>query len=263
MSALYSVRDVTVSRGRRRLLDAVTLDVVGGEMLAVMGENGAGKSTLLHVLAGDVTPDAGRVAFADRPLSRWSALDQARRRAVLPQRHALDFAFTALEVVLLGRSPHDHGAPGATDRAIARAALERFDALHLADRAFPSLSGGERARVMLARVVAQITTDDDGPRALLVDEPSAALDIAHQHAAFALLRSLAHDDGVAVFVVVHDPNLAARYADRVALLRQGRLVACGGVDDTLTPEHLQETFNVVMVRLDDAASGASALVVGS
>lgn len=259
MTALLSVRDVTVRRGRRALLERLSLDVVAGELLVVMGENGAGKSTLVHLLAGDLEPDDGTVRFDDRPLARWTALEQARRRAVLPQRHALDFAFTALEVVLLGRSPHHRGLPGARDRAIARDALARVDAMHLADRVFPSLSGGERARVMLARAVAQVAKDDTAePRALFVDEPSAALDIAHQHAAFGLLRSLAHDDGLAVLAVVHDPNLAARYADRVALLKKGRLVACGGVDETLTTAHLRETFGVEMVRL--ASGSAQALV---
>jgi iron complex transport system ATP-binding protein len=177
---------------------------------------------------------------------------------VLPQQTSLAFAFTALEVVLLGRSPHDGGRPGTRDRAIAREALRRTDALQFADRTFPTLSGGERARVMLARVFAQVMRDDDEPaaappearsRALLLDEPSAALDIAHQHAAFGAIRRLADEEGVAVVAVLHDLNLAAAFADRVALLKAGRLLAIGSVDDTLTEAALTECFSVRIGRV--------------
>ncbi len=244
---------VVVVRGGRPIVDGITLSARGGEVLAILGENGAGKSTLIKLMAGDFAPARGVVRLGGRPLHEVSALEQARRRAVLPQHPSVAFELTALDVVLLGRSPHDGGRPGARDRAIGREALRRTDALRFADRRHSTLSGGERARVMLARAFAQVMRDpaspDPRPRALLLDEPSAALDIAHQHAAFAAVRALATDEGVAVVTVLHDLNLAAAFADRVALLKSGRLLALGGVDETLTEAALGECFSVPMTRI--------------
>ena len=268
---VFEVRNVTVERGARRIVDEVSMLVRPGEVLALMGDNGAGKSTLLKVMAGDITPDRGDVLLGDRALATWSPLAQARRRAVLPQETTLAFGFTALEIVLLGRSPYSGGHPGAKDRAIARDALTRTDALHLAARIYPTLSGGERARVMLARVIAQIMGDandnpaDDEPdraqpRALLLDEPSAMLDIAHQHAAFKVIRDLATRERVAVIAVLHDPNLAALYADRVALMKRGRLLACGRTDETMTEAAMTECFSIAMRRMQHPTRDVAMLV---
>ncbi len=251
---VFALRGVSLSRSERALVDDVALDVHAGEVLAVMGENGAGKSTLLGIMAGDHRPDRGTVLLAGRPLSQWTVLEQARRRAVMPQQSSMSFAFTALEVVLLGRSPHDAGQPGERDRGIAREALRRTDALQFAERSYPTLSGGERARVMLARAFAQVLRDPDErwtavPRALLLDEPFAALDIAHQHAAFRAIRELAVAEHVAVVAVLHDPNLVAIHADRVALMKHGALMTVGGIDETLTEDAMSACFSIRMKRL--------------
>ena len=275
-ASVFEVRGVTVERGverrvehaKRRIVEDVSLVARRGEVLALMGENGAGKSTLLKVMSGDVKPDRGDTLLNSRALSEWSPLEQARQRAVLPQETTLAFAFTALEIVLLGRSPCCGGHPGATDRVAAREALRRTDALHLALRSYPTLSGGERARVMLARVIAQImqspvdesSKSGQAPRALLLDEPSAMLDIAHQHAAFKAIRDLARDEGVAVVAVLHDPNLAALYADRVALMKQGRLLACGRTGETLTEDLMTRCFSIPMRRVPHPTRDVSLLV---
>ncbi len=279
-ASVFVVRNVTVERrianGVRRIVDDVSLPARQGEVLALMGENGAGKSTLLKVMSGDVKPDRGEVLLNGRALIAWSVLEQARQRAVLPQDTTLAFAFTALEIVLLGRSPWCGGHPGARDRSVAHEALRRTDALHLASRSYPTLSGGERARVMLARVIAQIVrTDADvdvvvddaddaagvrAPRALLLDEPSAMLDIAHQHAAFRAIRDLAHEEGVAVVAVLHDPNLASMYADRVALMKEGRLLACGRTAETMTEDLMSRCFSIAMRRVPHPTRDASLLV---
>lgn len=254
MNPVFELRQVGVSRGGRSLVDDVSLSVHPGEVLAIMGENGAGKSTLLRLMAGDFAPDRGQVLLDGKPLADWSALAQARRRAVMPQQSSMSFAFTAFEVVLMGRSPHDGGQPGEHDRAIAREAMRRTDALQFAERRYPTLSGGERSRVMLARAIAQVLGDTDSagdatPRALLLDEPSAALDIAHQHAAFRAVRELAAVEQVAVVAVLHDPNLVASHADRVALISNGRLMAVGCVDETLTEALMTACFSIAMKRL--------------
>ena len=260
--------DVVVARGGRVLVGGVSLAARPGEVLAILGENGAGKTTLLKLMAGDVAPDRGAVRLHGRPLDAWSALEQARRRAVLPQQPSVAFGLTAHDVVLLGRSPHHRGRPGPRDVAIVRDALRRTDALAFATRRHATLSGGERARVMLARAFAQVLggagaghePDDAAPRALLLDEPSAALDVAHQHAAFDAVRRLAADEGVAVVAVLHDLNLAAAFADRVALLKHGRLLAVGGVDETLTEALLADCFSVPVRRLAHPARDIPLLV---
>ena len=229
-------RGVGVRVGERALLDGVSLAIAPGEVVALAGPNGAGKSTLLRVLAGDLVPSSGEVLLDGRALSRFRARDLALRRAVLPQQTIMQFAFAAREVVAMGRHPHT-GRRGELDHdeAIIAAAMLRTETADLADRAYPSLSGGEQSRVSLARVLAQ-----EAP-ILLLDEPTAALDLRHQQTVLATARELA-SGGAAVLVVLHDLNLAAAYADRVALLSTSRLAAIGRPWEVLTAETLSAIF---------------------
>jgi iron complex transport system ATP-binding protein len=256
--------DVTVTAARTTLLKRVSLQVRPGEVLALLGENGAGKSTLLRVLAGDIRPRAGSVLLSGRPMYLWSMADRAQRRAVLPQHAEVAFGFTALEVVLMGRLPYGDGAPGDGDAAIAREALARVDASHLADRIVNTLSGGEAARVHLARVLAQLWTDADGAeRFLLLDEPTASLDPAHQHLTLACARAFARDQRLGVLAVLHDVNLAAQYADRIALLKGGRLIADGAPREVLTPERLETCYGVQAVVLPHPRVDAPLVVLAA
>ncbi|THF60568.1 heme ABC transporter ATP-binding protein [Pseudothauera nasutitermitis] len=228
----------------RRLLTGVDFRLVPGECVALMGPNGAGKSTLLKLLSGELHPQPGEVVLNGRPMRTWTMRARARVRAVLPQHLDLAFPFTAFEVALLGRTPHHSGAPGRTDRERVRELLALLDVAHLAERPYTRLSGGERARVQLARVFAQIW-DDCGPggRYLLLDEPTAPLDIAHQLALMERLAEVA-GRGIGVLMIVHDLNLAAAHCDRIALLRDGRLLHDGAPREVLTAERLRETFDV-------------------
>jgi iron complex transport system ATP-binding protein len=231
-------RDLTYRVGSRALVAGVSLEVREGEVVAVVGPNGAGKSTLLRLLAGDLAPSGGEVLLDGRPLASYRPTALALRRAVMPQNTALAFAFAALEVVLMGRHPHLRGGgESAHDLAVAREMMARTDTLDLADRTFPTLSGGEQARVTLARVLAQ-----EAPL-LLLDEPTAHLDPRHQHTTLALARATA-DAGGAVLAVLHDLNLAAVYADRVALFAQSRLVALGPPGQVPTAERLSDVFGI-------------------
>lgn len=233
-----------VTRGDRNLLDDVSLSARAGEILAVLGPNGAGKSTLLKAMAGEFVPEAGEVVLCGRPLGQWLPLELARTRAVMRQDTHLDFAFTAREVVMMGRYPHCERHTTAHDWDIVDDALNAVDAAHLATRAYPRLSGGEKARVQFARALAQVWPGDTQPRLLFLDEPTAALDITHQHSLLVLARDLSRAHRFGVIAVLHDLNLAARYADRIVLLDQGQVAAIGAPADVLTPEQLMATYHV-------------------
>lgn len=241
--SLIEARNITVEISSKKLLDAVSLEMRAGEVLVVVGANGAGKSTLRKVLCGDLTPTSGEVLMNGKSLDDWTLPERAKARAVLPQDSSLNFPFTVLEVVLMGRAPHAKGAENAKDFAIARAALEKVDALDLETRIYPTLSGGERQRVHLARILAQIWEPTENPRYLLLDEPTSNLDLTHQHATLKIARQFA-GEAVAVLIILHDLNLAAQYADRILMLKNGRIVACDTPEKVLTPETIHETFAV-------------------
>ncbi len=217
------------------LLRQVSLALEAGEVLAVLGPNGAGKTTLLRVLAGELRGE-GEVWLGASRLSELGGLERARRLAVLRQENEVGFAYSVIEVVGFGRIPFgDRG-----DEAI-RAALERFDVEHLAGRSYPTLSGGEKRRVHLARVWAQVHGVEDA--VLLLDEPLAALDLRHQEQVLRAMRARAQA-GAAVLWVAHDLSLASLAADRVALLECGELRASGAPREVLTAERVRQVFGV-------------------
>lgn len=219
----------------RELLGGVDLAVRAGEVLALLGPNGAGKSTLLSVLAGDVPPTSGTVTLNDRQLATYRPAELALHRALLPQSASLSFPFPAGEVVRMGRAPWAGTAAEAEDEAAVADALAVTESAAFVDRPFTALSGGERARVALARVLAQRAA------LLLLDEPTAALDLRHQELVLRVARERARS-GDAVVVVLHDLSLAAAYADRVLLLANGRAVADGPVTEVLTAPLLTEVY---------------------
>lgn len=237
---MLEAQDISVERGRRALVRDVSLVLEPGQSVAIVGPNGAGKTTLLRALSGEIAPTAGKVLLHGRELARWSKEELARARAVLPQSSSLDFPFTVGEVVLMGRMPH--GRSARRDMEIAQAALELVGAAQLADRLYTTLSGGERQRVQLARVLAQIWEGDE-PRYLLLDEPTASLDLAHQQATMRTARRFARR-GVGVVAVLHDLNLAAQHADRIVVLSDGRVVAAGPARDALTPDIIRGVFGI-------------------
>ena len=240
---MLALRSVSVRKGPATLLDGLSLEVAPGEVVAIVGPNGAGKTTALRVLAGETPPTDGAAHLNVQPLAALAPRDLARQRAVLPQQSALAFAFSVLDVVLLGRTPH--AAPHADDLAAAERAMRRAGVLHLAARRYPTLSGGEQQRVHLARALAQL---DGGAEAryLLLDEPTSALDLAHQHAVLRVARAEA-TAGVGVLAVLHDLNLAAQYADRIAVLAAGKLVAVGTAEAVLTPAVVRCAFGISVV----------------
>ncbi len=216
---------IVVRRGERAILDDVSLSLAPGELVAILGANGAGKSTLLRVLSGELAPSSGAVRLLGRPLARWSTRELACRRACVHPPRAIEFPFTVAELVALGRHPHAPN-PELDHRCVCEAMqLARVE--HLAKREQSGLSSGERQRVELARALAQLGRPDPArPTWLLLDEPSANLDLAHALVLLERLRELARA-GVGVALIIHDVSLALRVADRIVLLAEGRALAEG------------------------------------
>jgi iron complex transport system ATP-binding protein len=229
---------IHVGLGGRTVLQDVALAVAPGEMVAVLGPNGSGKSTLVRVLAGLLRPEAGAVLLGGHPIERMPRRAVARRLALVPQFAAGDLGFSALETVLMGRAPHGTGLglPGERDLALARAAMRALDVGHLEARVVDTLSGGERQRVVLARALAQ------EPEILLLDEPTAHLDLRHQVESLALVRARCRERGMGAVFVVHEPGLAGSYADRVVLLADGGVRATGLPRAVVAPALLAEVY---------------------
>lgn len=228
---------------RPAFLQDVSLDIAGGQCWGVVGPNGAGKSTLLRLLAGLRRPDAGRILLDGRPLSELPPRERARQIAFLPQHLPTDSPVTARETVLMGRFPHRRLGlfDAAADFEIADRALRTTETAAFAHRPMSTLSGGEAQRVHLAAALAQ------QPRLLLLDEPTAALDLYHQLSLFSVLRDLAERDGLAVVVVTHDLNLAGRFCSHLLLLDEGRSVAAGPPSDVLRPDILEPVYDVELL----------------
>ncbi|MGU3625863.1 heme ABC transporter ATP-binding protein [Comamonas sp. C24C] len=245
---------VGVAKGPR--LATVNVRIPAGRFTAILGPNGAGKSTLMSMLVGERAPQSGQVLLDGQALSAHAVEGLARRRSVMPQDCSVAFDFTAQEVVELGRYPHRH-QPGNGEAQIPAQAMELTGVDHLAQRSINTLSGGERARTHLARALAQIWQPlaDGAARWLLLDEPTAALDLSHQHHAMRLLRQWAGQQGAGVVAVIHDLNLALRYADDVLVLGGDAGVHHGAVLDVLQPALVRQVWGMQCdpVRSSDGA----------
>lgn len=224
----------------------ITFTVPRGEIISIVGPNGSGKSTLLRLASRVVDPWGGRVTLDGRNLQEYSRRDIARNVAVVPQDGGIQFPFTVTEVVLMGRAPHGHGNmfESEQDHGVARAAMEQTDIVHLANKLITNLSGGERQRVLIARALAQETG------LLLLDEPNAHLDIAHQIDMFALMKAMNAGRDLTVVAVSHDLNLAAAFSHRIVMMSKGEVVAVGKPEDVLTEETIRDVFEADVI-VDD------------
>ena len=259
---MLQAHGIAVQRGERQILTDIDLSLPAGQVIGVLGANGAGKSTLLAALAGELSPSTGRITLNGRPLSAWPAAELASCRAVLPQSPSLQFDLLVATVIGMGAYPHARytrtGAPRTDSRDTAQAAIAEDQrilqrVLALADvqdlygRRYRLLSGGEQQRVHLARVLYQLLLARQGHdeyRVLMLDEPTASLDPRHQLHLLSAVHTLAHEENVAALVIVHDLNLAAGCCDRLLLLGQGRVAACGTPAQVLTPDTLRQVYGV-------------------
>lgn len=241
------------------ILTDVNLDLRAGEFVGLIGANGAGKTTLLKVISGLWPGAAGKIDLLGRPLADYSAREIAKIVAHVPQSIHVDFAFSARDVVLMGRSPHlrRFDMESAHDRAIADRAMQITQTTHLAHRLIHTLSGGEQQRVVIARALTQ------EPRILLLDEPTSNLDIKHQMSVLSMVQSLAQDSQLGVIAAIHDLGLAARFCTRLVMMTRGRIAADGAPEEVLTPERLAQVFEIDARLYRDPFSGHLAVSVQS
>ena len=253
---MLAAENLTLARGGSRILEHVSLALRPGEVVGLLGANGAGKSTLLGALSSELAPDGGRVTLGDADLAQLPHREQARRRAVLPQKPGLTFDLDVREVVAMGAYPFPELSPAAVDGLVEQA-LGQADVKHLRARRYPELSGGEQQRVQFARVLVQCNAAraPREPRYLLLDEPTASLDPKHQGDLLRAAAELAHAGDTGVLVILHDMNLAARYADHVFAMREGRVVASGAPQEVMTTALIREVFDLHCEVIADPVSG--------
>ncbi len=237
---MLRIQSLSVGYGARLVLHDINLHIKAGEIMALIGPNGAGKTTLIRAVSGVIRPKSGILQAGGEDLAGMTASQRARRLAVVPQARNLPDPYTVWQTVLLGRTPHLGwlGQPTERDRERVRWALERTESLDLAERRIGELSGGEQQRVLLARALAQETP------ILLLDEPTAHLDLHHQTTLLDLVHALTRENHLTALMALHDLNLAALYADRVALMVDGRLQAVGTPAEVLTAERLSEAYRL-------------------
>ena len=243
----------------RRVLDGLSLEVAGGELVGIVGPNGAGKTTLFRLVAGLRSPSAGRVLVCGRDVSSLSRADAARLVSVVPQNPTLPAAFTVGELVLMARNPHLKLLQweGRRDLEAAARAMEATETIHLAGRPLGALSGGERQRALIAMALAQQAG------VMLLDEPTSNLDLAHQSRVMDLLADLVARRGVAALVAMHDLSLAAHYCDRIVMLAGGRSHAEGPPREALTRENVAAVYGVEVVVMPHPETGAPIAIPAS
>lgn len=251
---MITVENATIARRGRTIINSLSLTVQAGECVALVGPNGSGKSTLVSALSGDLPIVSGRLAHTGADVAETSPGQMARLRSVMTQQTHVAFGFTVREVVAMGRVPWRGLPQASSDTAEIDSAMAQADIQHLAARPVQALSGGELARVALARTLAQATP------VLILDEPIASLDLRHQVDVLALVQQRARQAGAAVLVVLHDLTLAAAFSDRIGLLSQGALVALGAPEEVLTAEAVANVYGIEVVTLPHPESGLPIVV---
>ena len=255
--AAIDVHGLSFAYGKRRVLRNIGFTIMPGEFVGVLGANGSGKTSLLNCLTGVLKGDRGKVLVCGKDVSTISSIELARMVAVVPQESPMNFAFTVEEVVLMGRYSHidRFSLEEERDLEVADKAMRATGIFMLRERPVTDLSGGERQRVVIARALTQ------EPKVLLLDEPTSHLDIRHQLEVLGLIRKLNEARKLTVLAVFHDLNLAARFCDRVILLKDGNIMAVGTPGDVLTGDHIQRAFRVEAI-IGRSSAGKVVVEVG-
>ncbi|GAA4341795.1 heme ABC transporter ATP-binding protein [Mucilaginibacter gynuensis] len=238
---MLTVKNISYQIGPHKLVKDISFSIKPGELIAILGSNGAGKSSLLKLLAGTYKPNEGTIHFNGQPLSKYSALELAKMRAVLSQQNVVSLPFNVQEIVMMGRYPHFNNHPSAHDHSIVNTVMEATGVLSLAGRSYLTLSGGEQQRAQLSRALAQIWENEHA--LLLMDEPVSGMDILYQQQTLAILKAMTQKKFM-VISVLHDMNLASQYADRIIMLKNGRKWYDGTAAEVLNPKSVYEIFEI-------------------
>ena len=238
---MINADNITVRINDKNILKDVDFISSAGEMTFILGPNGAGKSTLLKCLSGILKPNAGQITLDGQALAELSLNNLAKKRAVLSQSNTVDFPFTAVEIVMMGRNPHSNGYHNEKDSEIVDEVLTTVDAYALKNRVFSTLSGGEQQRIQLARVLAQVWGEKDAH--LLLDEPTTALDLKHQHQILQCLKTLATEKQWTIIIVIHDLHLAKMYSDHIVFMQNGEVFKHISAN-AFHPENISAVFEI-------------------
>lgn len=245
----YKIKD-------KQLIEGLSLTFESNEITMIVGPNGAGKSTLIQLLSQQLEPTSGQIEFYGRPTAELATEKMAKKRAVLSQNTAMAFPLTVKEVVMMGRYPHFAGKPRQQDEEICMESMALFNISEMKDRNYLTLSGGEQQRVHFARIAAQIWPEgSDATKILLLDEPLTYLDIFYQYEFLRIIKQLMEVQNMIVIGVVHDLNLAYQFADKVAMLANGKLVSFDDPANVFTPQNIKFTFKVKAKILQDDKGG--------
>lgn len=258
MKDLLQIKGVDAGYRERQVLKGISFAVSRGDFIGIIGPNGSGKTTLLRTMSRTLRPWKGEISLNGKDIYHLSGREVARNIAVVLQEFWIGFAFSVFEVVLMGRAPHlgRIQLEGKRDFEVARSSLALTDTLDLTERPVNELSGGERQRVMVAKALAQ------EPNILLLDEPTAHLDINHQIEIFGLIKRLNKENGLTVIAVSHDLNLAAEYCKRLILLKEGRIFTAGRSHDVLTVENIKDVYHAEVLIEENPLTGSPLVIRG-
>ncbi|MDR2866231.1 MAG: ABC transporter ATP-binding protein [Methanomassiliicoccaceae archaeon] len=251
MELRMRIEDLRFSYRDKPVLDGITLDIIPGEVIGIIGPNGCGKTTLLKHLNRNLDPSVGRVLLNEEDIKDMHKSDIAKHVASVPQSNEIHFSFTVRDIVTMGRMPFLGKFQGESSDDVRKVdeAMLKTNILGFADRYINTMSGGERQRVIIARALAQT------PEIMLLDEPTLHLDISNQFDVLELVRKLSDDDGLTVIIVSHDLPMVVRYCDRIVMLKDHKIFAVGTPEEVLTPANMKEIFNVNAVFEKDATTG--------
>ncbi len=242
----YEVNNITINNN-------ISFDISYGDTVSIIGPNGSGKTTLLRLISGDIMPTFGNIIFTDKELNKWDTKEISKKRAVLPQNSYISFPFSVNEIIQMGRFPYPENRH--IDKSIIDELIDTFDLQQFLNRDFTSLSGGEQQRVQLARVCAQIWSNNDyNGKLLILDEPTSFLDIKHQLHFFEIIKNF-NKKGLTVLMVLHDINHAIAFSNKIAMLKRSNLIYFGKTKEVINVSNLNDVFDVNLNLIDINSNG--------